>query len=91
MARRTVTVSIAVEDLVHIATHGELGTGKLGDLMKVWAQRECVNAGLSSELKKSQEAKMKQLRVSLANVLGVDIVRGIEIECEKAAKKLQED
>jgi hypothetical protein len=88
MARRMVTVEMAVDDLVRIATHGELGTGQLGDLMKAWAIRECGKQGLLEELKQSQNAKLLAIRENLKRVIGPELVSGIDAAVTAAAAKL---
>lgn len=86
--RRKVTVSMAIDDLVHIASHGDMGSGELGTLMQHWAMRECERAGLMRELSDAQTAKLRSLKTNIANVLGIDTVRKIELQIKKVADNM---
>jgi len=84
-----VAVRMRDDYLLNIATHGNMGTGELSDFMKMWAQRECVRAGLGERFLAMQGEKLLQVKAQLKNLLGDDAVAFIDNGIQEAKEALQ--
>ncbi|KKN78340.1 hypothetical protein LCGC14_0351990 [marine sediment metagenome] len=82
-------VDIPETYLLIIAVHGKMGDGELPDFMRMWAQKECRNLGISEKVSKLQNEKMIELKNRLSKVIGSENVNKIEVECKKAGKYLK--
>lgn len=82
-----VTVEIPEAYLLHIATYGGMGTGEFSDLMRIWAEKECVRLNLEKRLKEMQLAKLEKLRRDIGYNWGEKAGECIDsaIEAAKAA------
>lgn len=67
-----VSVEISKNYLLTIATHGNMGSGELPDLMQHWAIKVLIDNGLGKELEEEQNKKLKQLFSNIKKVAGDD-------------------
>lgn len=72
------TVEIPEFYLLVIATHGNLGSGKVPALMRAWATRECERLGLHDQFVALQKRNLVELRERLKNTLGQESVDYID-------------
>jgi aminoglycoside phosphotransferase family enzyme len=86
---KKVTVEIPVSYLIQIATHGNMGTGKLSAFMHAWAERACRENGLHDEVVKELDRKIKQSRKNLENLLGKPIMDELDTHIDKGLEKAQ--
>ena len=84
-----VIVDIPENYLLIIASHGNMGSGDLPTFMKMWAQKLCVENGLSEKLREAQIENTIQLRTRISNVLGTDSMQKIDASISEAIKKLK--
>lgn len=89
MENKEISCLVPLSFLMQIATHGKMGTGELPSLMRTWSQRIIRENGYSTELKNAQDEKIIQLKESLTNVLGKDVVKKIDITTAKAGELLE--
>ena len=85
-----IKVEIPEEFLLQIATHGNMGTGELADLIRIWAQKECDRNGLSAKVAQMQMEKINELRKSLTNVIGKDMMNTLDEGISKATKAIKD-
>ena len=85
-----ITVEIPKHYLIQIATYGKMGTGELGSFMQAWAERECRANGLHEEVVKALDAKIRQSRKNLENLLGKDIMDEFDAHIDRGLKKVED-
>ena len=66
----TLRVNIPIEWLLILATHGNMGTGQIPDIMKRWAKAKLCDAGYKDIYMQCQQEKIRQLTQNLKNVTG---------------------
>lgn len=84
-----VMVEMPVSYLVQIATHGNMGTGKLSMFIKSWAERMCRKHGLHDMVVKELDKKIAQSRKNLENVLGKEIMGELDAHIDKGLEKVK--
>lgn len=84
-----ITIDIPVYYLIQFAVSGNMGTGNLPDLIKVWAQRILREKGYSDLLKEEQKQNLEKLRKSLSNVVGKENMEKIDNAISDAKIGLQ--
>lgn len=86
---KKITVEIPVSYLIQIATHGNMGTGKLSAFMHAWAERACRENGLHDEVVKELDRKIRQSRRNLENMLGKEIMEDLDAHIDAGLEKVQ--
>lgn len=89
MKNDKITIEIPVFYLLQIAVYGNMGTGELPDLMKIYAQRILRGNGYSDILREEQDKSLKQLRNNLKNVLGNEGMSKIDSALQDAVVGLK--
>jgi hypothetical protein len=84
----TITLEIPESYLLHIAVTGKMGSGEVLDLMRIWAEKECVKHGLERKLRKLQVKNLKELNKRLKNTIGDELMGELDSAIKKTVKKL---
>jgi len=82
------TVEIPEIYLIQIAACGNMGNGKLMNIIKIWAQKECNKLGLEDKVKKAQKDNLKQLRERMKNILGEKGITKVDLALDNMISKL---
>jgi len=61
-----------------VAVHGNMGTGELPELFKVWARTILNEKGYDAILKEKQKENLEKLRKGIQNALGKAVAENID-------------
>ena len=76
--------------LLILATGGDMGSGSIGEFMRLWAEKLCLVNGYEEELWVMQLDKLSKARINLQNILGKDLMAKLETGIEEITAILKD-
>lgn len=78
-SEQKVSVEIPTVFLLTLAVFGNMGDGKIPDLMRAWAVSACERAGLDEELAQLRNDRYEELKKRVSKVYGSEMIGSVEL------------